>query len=215
MVTRNQRNFVFPKWVFLGFLTVAVFASLALQGDAPKPSKTVLNLQVAYSGKANAYVRYLAYAERAQQEEYGEAASLFRAAACAGHIHLRNYAAVMRKMGFEPVIRTDQPTVKTTAENLRKALGKGEAYERDTIYPEFIKQAKAEGNEDAVRTFRYAMTAEAQHHKLFKAALDNLQKMTVANRVYYVCSVCGYTAERPIKPCPGCSHPNPAYEEMF
>ena len=204
-----------PKWAVLGSLMVAVFASLAWLSDAAKPSETVLNLQVAYSGEANAYVRYLAFAERAQQEEYGEVASLFRAAACAEHVHLRNHAAAMRKMGFEPVIRIDSPVVKTTAENLRRALDKGEAYERDTMYPEFIKQAKAEGNEDAVRTFQYAMTAEAQHHKLFKAALDNLRKMTVASRVYYVCNVCGYTAERPAKPCPGCGDPNATYEEMF
>jgi len=59
------------------------------------------------------------------------------------------------------------------------------------------------------------MTAEAQHAKLFKAALSNLHKMDTTNRVFYVCGMCGYTAEHAAKPCPGCGEPHPAYEEMF
>lgn len=215
MSTKEWNYKTLQTGAVLGCLTVVAFVSLVVFAAAPNESKTILNLQVAYSGEVNAYVRYLAFAERAQQEEYGEAASLFRAAACAGHVHLRNYAAVMRKMGFEPVIKIDLPVVKTTEENLRRALEKGEAYERDIVYPEFIKQAKAEGKEETVQVFQYAMTAEAQRQKLFKAALDNLHKMTVASRVYYVCNVCGYVGERPNKPCPGCGNPKATYEEMF
>ena len=215
MATVDLKFKSLPKWAVLGSLTVVMFASLAWMSDAPAQSQTALNLQAAYTAESNAYVRYLAFAERAQENEYGEAASLFRAAACAEHIHLKNLAAVMRQMGYEPVIRIDTPVVKTTAANLRTSAQVGEAYERDVQYPEFIKAARAEGNEGAVRVFQHTMTAEAQHAKLFKTALSNLHRMDMTNRVYYVCSMCGYTAERAAKPCPGCGHPEPAYEETF
>ena len=215
MATRNLKFKIVPKWGVLGFLAVVGFASLAWVSDAPRQSRTAQNLQSAYTAEANGYVRYLAFAERAQENEYGEAASLFRAAACAQHVHLKNFAAVMRKMGYEPVIRIDAPVVKTTAQNLRISAQVGEAYERDILYPELIKEAKAEGNDEAARMFQYVTTAEAQHAKLFKAALSNLHKMDMTNRVYYVCNMCGYTAERAAKPCPGCGDPKATYEEMF
>ena len=215
MATWDLKLKSLQKWAVLGSMTVVMFASLAWMSDAPAQSKTVLNLQTAYTSQSNTYVRYLAFAERAQENEYGEAASLFRAAACAEHVHLKNIAAVMRKIGYEPVIRIDTPVVKTTAQNLRTSAEVGEAYERDVQYPEFIKAAQAEENDGAVRVFQHVMRAEAQHARLFKAALENLDKMDMTNRVFYVCSECGYTAERAARPCPGCGEPHPAYEETF
>jgi len=215
MTTRDLKLKSLPKWAVLGSMTVVMFALLAWMSDAPAQSRTVLGLQTAYTAESNAYVRYLAFAERAQDNEFGEVASLFRAAACAEHIHLKKLAAALRKMGYEPVIRIDTPVVKTTAENLRLSAEVGKAYERDIQYPDFIKTAGAEGNEEAVRVFQNVMTAEAQHAKLFKAALSNLHKMDTTNRVYYVCGMCGYTAERAAKPCPGCGNAEPSYEETF
>lgn len=203
-----------PTWPVLGLMAVAVFASLAWMSEAPVRTRTVRNLQAVYSAKVNTYVRYLAYAERAQEEEYGEVASLFRAAACAEHVQQRNLVTVMRKMGFEPGRRIDSPVVKTTAENLRRAADDIGASERDTMYLQFIKEAKAEGNEDAVRTFQYAMGSESQHSKLFKAALTNLHRMSAEeSHLYYVCNVCGYTTKHAVKPCPICGKVE--YEEMF
>jgi rubrerythrin len=215
MATRDLKFKSLPKWAVLGSMMVVVFASLAWMGDAPAQTRTVLNLQSAYTAEANAYVRYLAFADRAQENEFGEAASLFRATACAEHINLKNLAALMRKMGYEPVIKVETPVVKTTAENLRTSAELGKAYERDIQYPEFIKLARAEGNDEVARVFQRVMTAKAQHARLFKAALSNLHKMDTTNRVYYVCSMCGYTAERAARPCPGCGERKPAYEEMF
>ena len=215
MATRDLTLKSLPKWAVLGALMVVVFASLAWMSEGPAPSKTLENLKTAYLGEANAYVRYLAFAERAQEAEFGEAASLFRAAACAEHIYVKNLAAVLRKMGYEPVIRIDTPVVKTTAENLRRSVGGCEPFECSEMYPAFIKQAEAEGNDDAARVFRYVLKGQAQHTKLFSAALNNLHKMNMTSHLYYVCNVCGYTAERPAKPCPGCGDPNAGYEELF
>lgn len=215
MTTRDLNYKTLQTGAILGTLSVVAFFSLALLAALPKQSKTLQNLQVAYRNEANAYVRYLAFAERAQEEEYGEVASLFRAAACSEHVHLKNIAAAMRKMGYEPVIRIDQPLPKTTRQNLQKSVEFIESRTRDAQYPAFIEEAKAEGNEDAVRAFQYVRTAETQQAKLFKAAVVNLGKMTTETHLYYVCSVCGYMAEHPIKPCPGCSHADATYEEVF
>lgn len=215
MTTRELNYKTLQTGAVLGCLTVVAFVSLVMLAAMPNQTKTLQNLQTAYHSEANAYVRYLAFAERAQEEEFGEVASLFRAAAYAEHVQLKNFAAVIRKMGAEPAFRIDQPVLSTTWRNLQKSAEERKASERDVLYPKFIEEAKAEGNEDAVRVFQYARTAEIQHVKLFSAAIKNLNKMTAESHLYYVCNVCGYTSERPIEPCPGCSDPNATYEEMF
>ena len=43
------------------------------------------------------------------------------------------------------------------------------------MYPEFIAEAKASGNKDALRAFNFAIAAEAQHAKLYGEAAANLQ----------------------------------------
>lgn len=200
--------------ITVGTLSLVAFAVLVWPSASLKPGKTLQNLQAAYNGESNAHARYVAFADRAQHEEYFEVASLFRAAAYAEQIHLETFAAVIRKMGAEPESTIEPPIVKTTAENLQTSAEKGEAYERDTLYPAFITEAQAEGNEDAVRAFEYARTAEAQHFKLFTAALANLEHTGVEAHPYHVCRTCGFTEEHPVKPCPGCSDPNAVYVEI-
>jgi hypothetical protein len=78
MATLDLKFKSLPKWAVPGSLTVAMFASIAWMREASAQSKTVLNLQAAYTAETNAYMRYLALAERAQEQEFGEAASLFR-----------------------------------------------------------------------------------------------------------------------------------------
>src|ERR1019366_4733743 len=60
------------------------------------------NLQMAFNGESNAHHRYVAFAKKADDEGYGEVASLFRAAARAEEIHASNHSAVIRKLGAEP-----------------------------------------------------------------------------------------------------------------
>lgn len=136
---------------FTGSLVVVVLLSVAWIGARHEQSKTLQNLQAAYNGEANAQARYLAFADRAQHEENYEVASLFRAAAYAENIHFERFGDLMRKMGAEPVSKIEPPVVKATAENLQAAAKEGEACERDTLYPRFIKEAEVEGNAEAAR----------------------------------------------------------------
>jgi rubrerythrin len=214
MSTNESKGRVLRTGTVLGSLAVVAIVSMAWLGTRPEPSKTLQNLQVAYNGESNAHTRYLAFADGAEHEEYFDVASLFRAAAYAEHVHLERFAALIRKMGAEPASSIETPVVKTTAENLRTSADYGETYERDTLYPAFIAEAEAEGNQDAAQIFKYVRTAEAQHVKLFKAALANLKTTGVESHPYHVCKMCGFTAEHPIKPCPGCSDPHAVYVEI-
>lgn len=157
-----------------------------------KASKTLENLQTAFNGESNAKARYLAFAQKAESEGYGKVASLFRAAAHAEDIHATNHAQVIRKLGGAPVADVKPPEVKSTAENLQEAI-KGESYERDTMYPDFLKQARQDANNDAVRTFNLAKEAEAEHAKLYSEASKNLAAWKTNAQPFYVCPSCGYT----------------------
>ncbi len=194
-------------------LGLGVAAHAATAEKPAAPGKTLVNLQAAFNGESNAHAKYLAYAEKADEEGYGAVASLFRAAARAEEIHAGNHAEVIRKLGAEPKAEIELPEIKTTAENLKAAI-EGESYERDTMYPEFIAAAKAERNKDALKSFNYAKTAEAEHATLYSQALEELDSWTEA-RDFYVCSVCGYTTtDLDFEKCISCFNPKEKYETV-
>ena len=199
--------------ILLGLIVVL----FALPTVAVAASKTRDNLQTAYRGENNAHARYLAFAEKADQEQYGEIASLFRAAARAESIHAANHAAVIKQLGGTPEVKIETPGVKSTRENLETAI-KGESFERDTMYPEFLKQARAEkkNKREAVRTLNLAQMAEAEHARLYTDALNNLEKLKNSKaKKYFVCTVCGFTSAKPeFSKCPSCFSHKDKFESV-
>lgn len=184
------------------------------QTVAKADATTVKNLQTAYNGESNAHVRYLAFAKKADEEGYKEVARLFRAAARAEEIHRNNHANVIRQLGATPQNKIETPTVKSTKENLEAAI-KGESYERDTMYPEFIKQANQEGNKAVIRTLTFAVEAEKEHAKLYTEAKNNLESWRKANKAFYVCPECGYTTlNLTFANCPKCGTPKDQFEKI-
>ena len=67
----------------------------------------------------------------------------------------------------------------STAENLR-AIIEGEAKEAATIYPRMIREALAEGNQEAADSFTMAMERERRHLEAFTEALNNLEAKLAA-----------------------------------
>ncbi|HEV2116865.1 MAG TPA: ferritin family protein [Terriglobales bacterium] len=203
------------KRILLAIIVMGLAAVTALATDAPfKAGTTLENLQAAFNGESNAHARYLAFAQQADKEGYGKAASLFRAAAKAEEIHARNHANVIKKMGGTPEAKIETPVGASTKENLEAAI-KGETYERDVMYPAFLKVARADRNKDAIQTFNYAKTAEAEHAKLYAEALTNLPQMKGVGQEYYVCTVCGYTTTKmDFSKCPSCFSPKHKYEKV-
>lgn len=151
--------------------------------------KTEKNLQDAFAGESQANRKYLAFAKKAESEGHKQIAKLFRAAAEAETVHALNH---LRELGG----------IKSTKENLEVAIG-GETYEFQSMYPQMIKEADAEGQKAAIRSFYLANEVEKIHAVLYKKALENLGKIPEVD--YHVCQVCGNTVEgEPPDKCPIC-----------
>jgi rubrerythrin len=192
---------------------LGIVAPFAVATSDKISASTMSNLQAAFDGESNAHARYLAFAEKADAEGYAGVASLFRAATRAEEIHAGNHAAVIKKFGGVPEAKLKDPVVNSTRENLAAAI-KGETYERDEMYPAFIRQAKSEANTDALRTFTFARAAEAEHAKLYTEALQDPESMQVS-RILYVCPVCGFTTPEPVSErCPTCATPKERFERV-
>ncbi len=162
-------------------------------------TKTEKNLQDAFSGESQANRKYLAFAKKAEQEGYKQIAKLFRAAAEAETVHAHNH---LRELGG----------IKSTKENLLEAIN-GESYEFQKMYPQMIGDAKAEDKKGAERSFLYANEVEKVHADLYKKALENLGNNPDID--YYVCQVCGYTAEGEAPDeCPVCKSKKQAFRKV-
>jgi len=153
-------------------------------------SKTEDALKEAFAGESQANRKYLAFAIKADQEGFAQAARLFRAAAEAETVHAHNHLRVLKG-------------IRSTKENLNEAID-GETHEFKSMYPEMIEKAKAEGNKEAERSFNFANEVEKIHARLYQQMFDNLEKVKDTFG-YYVCPVCGYTAEKEApETCPVC-----------
>lgn len=155
-------------------------------------SKTEEGLKEAFAGESQANRKYLAFAQKADQEGFPQIAKTFRAAAAAETVHAHNHLKVLGG-------------IKSTKENIQAAV-EGEHYEFTKMYPKFLEAAKNEGNKDAERTFNYANEVEKVHHKLYEAALEAVENgKDLEKNDVYICPVCGYTHEgEPPEKCPVC-----------
>jgi rubrerythrin len=156
-------------------------------------NKTYVNLKSAFAGESQANRRYLAFAQKAEEEGFTQTAKLFRAAAEAETIHALNHLNVTGE-------------VKSTLDNLSTALG-GETFEYTKMYPEYLGISKEEENKQATWSFDVANKVEQIHSKLYQQAIDALKaKKEMPNVDYYVCGTCGNTVEgKPtFERCPIC-----------
>lgn len=158
-------------------LLVMFFCSFLVISVSAKSSQTTIdNLNKALRGETNASHKYELFAKKADEENYKQVAKLFKAVSMAESIHRNNHKAVILSLGGNPdIINYDSVKVGTTKENLKGPL-KGETYEKNVMYPNFIKQAQIDKLPDAVQTFLFAAKAETQHEKLYEDALKNLGK---------------------------------------
>ncbi len=161
-------------------------------------SKVYDDLMAAFAGESQANRKYLAFAKKADTDGFSQVARLFRAAAAAETVHALTH---LRTAG----------EVKTTEENLKTAI-EGESYENTTMYPEFIRDAKAEDDKNALRSFNWANEVEKVHEALYREALASLGKPG-EEYDYYICPICGYTHKR-VAPevCPVCGTPGSKFE---
>ena len=158
----------------------------AIANESPVADKVLQSLQTAFNAENNAKARYLAFAIRADQEGYGNIATLFRAAAKAEEFHARNFSQRIGRLGGTQQVKTDMPTVNSTKENLEAAI-QTETYESDMMYPEFRRVAQGLYQMYDLRTINFAYNGEVSHLTLFRA-MNNLETMGGAHKTYWVCS---------------------------
>ena len=165
-------------------------------------AKTKDNLNDAFGGESQANRRYLFFAEKAEAEDHPDIARLFRAAAESETVHARNHLRTVGGIG-------------STRDNLGEAVS-GELYEFTKMYPEFIEQAKADGDSGAEMSFDWANKVEKIHHRLYEGALKALDEgQRLKDEAYFVCQGCGYTVggEAPDK-CPVCGAPRNMFKQV-
>ncbi|MBM4284962.1 MAG: rubrerythrin family protein [Deltaproteobacteria bacterium] len=153
-------------------------------------NKTEKNLMEAFAGESQANRKYLAFAAKADQEGYPQAARLFRAAAEAETIHAHNHLRALKAIG-------------STVDNLKEAVH-GETHEFKSMYPGMIAAAQEEGHKEAERSFHFANEVEKVHAALYEKVLKNLEDKRLVD--VYICPICGYTVEEaPPENCPVCN----------
>ncbi len=160
------------------------------------------DLADAFAGESQANRKYLAFAKKADEEGFSNIAKLFRAAADAETVHALNH---LRVMGG----------IKSTKENIEAAVG-GESHEFNEMYPGFIKDAEASGNQNALMSFQSANAVEEIHYNLYNEALEALDKDDdLPARDVHVCQICGNTVYgEPPESCPICSAPKEQFKKI-
>lgn len=142
------------------FAAAAVAASGTPAGfpaRVPHP-QTRKDLEQSMRGEAFAHASYRLYADQARREGLASVARLFeRAAGVELNEHFRRGAALSGMPAGD-------------AADLRDAIA-GEDYESQTMYPEFARQAKADGEAAAAERFTEVARDEGTHGKAFRTAL--------------------------------------------
>jgi len=161
--------------------------------------RTANNVHTAFVEEAKAHQRLLMFARKAEKEGLLQIAYLFRAVATAEGVHSRRHFALLE-------------SVADTQTNLERAF-QSETAVNGVHYPKMLQEAEEDGEKAAATVFSQARDVEAIHAKLYKRALDHLISEEFTE--YYVCTVCGYIAERKLpETCPICNAPKSKFEKV-
>jgi len=150
------------------------------------------SLKAAFAGESQAHMRYLIFAQKAEEEGFPDLARLFKAIAFAEQVHATNHFKAMGQLG-------------SSSENLEVAIG-GETFEVEEMYPAYDAIARLQGEKEAQRSIHYALEAEkihAAYYRQAKQGVDAGKDLEIGQ--IYICSICGYTGEgEPPDRCPIC-----------
>jgi rubrerythrin len=153
---------------------------------------TEKNLRDAFAGESQAHMKYLIFANKAENEGKPNIGRLFRAIAYAEQVHATNHFTSLGDLG-------------ETAANLQSAIG-GENFEVEEMYPAYDVVAKLQDEKTAIRSVHYAIEAEKIHSAMYTEAQQDVKEGKDADLgEIFICPVCGYTVEG-VAPdaCPVC-----------
>ncbi|MEM3703575.1 MAG: rubrerythrin family protein [Candidatus Bathyarchaeia archaeon] len=140
------------------------------------------NLESAFAGESQAHMRYLIFAEEAEEEGFPSVARLFRAIAYAEQVHATNHYNILGM-------------IRSSAENLQTAI-EGENHEVDEMYPAYGAVAKLQEEKGALRVMDWALQAEKIHAGMYQKAKQAVESgKDIKLGPVYICKICGYTVE--------------------
>jgi len=153
-----------------------------------------------------AWMRYVIWGDKAEEDGFPNVARLFRAIAYAETVHASNHFRNLREsVGAALVPAMAEFGLGGTSQNLKGAI-EGETYEINEMYPSFLETAQRQKEKGAILSFHYALAAEKTHAAFYtraKEAVDAGGDLELGP--VQVCDVCGWTAEGEIpEKCPIC-----------
>ncbi len=160
-------------------------------------------LNEAFAGESMAHMKYLIFAEIAENSGKENLARLFRAIAYAEFVHAKNHA---KALGIP----------KDNLENLESARS-GEEFEIEDMYPAYKAIAEYFEDKQAELYIRYALEAEKIHEKLYEEAKETIEKdEDLSDEDIYICPICGFTYVGKDVPetCPVCGAPKDKFEKF-
>lgn len=162
-------------------------------------SRTEENLLSALRGECTAYVKYMLFAEKAEQEGSAEIAQIFRRSADNEMAHAKNWLRCLDGLN-------------NTSENLQAAQST-EQYEWERMYPDFAAIAREEGFYQIADLFELTAQAEKRHDARYGDYREQLTQGELytsdSDDTTWVCLNCGHTVtgKEPPEVCPLCLHP--------
>lgn len=138
------------------------------------------NLKSAFSGESQAHMKYIIFADKAEEEGFKNISRLFNAIAFAERVHASNHLDALNGSNLTP-------------DNLDIAI-EGETFEVNEMYPAYKAVAELQDEKKAVKSMYYALEAEKIHAALYSEAKDSVRSakdLDIGD--INICPVCGYT----------------------
>jgi rubrerythrin len=150
----------------------------------------------AFGGESQAHMRYVHFANQAENEKLNNVARLFRAIAHAEYVHAGDHFRELKHLdgGF---VANSMAVFGPgdSKKNLKLAIA-GETYEIEEMYPTYIEVARFQGEKGAQRSFEWSYGTEKMHKMLYEKAFGSVNSgQDVGLGPIQVCEVCGYTLE--------------------
>ncbi len=177
-------------------------------------NKTQQNLLKAIAGESMARNKYTYYAEIAMKEGLVWVAKLFEETADNEKVHAKEELEKIESQ-VEMTNTYDIHPLSETLENLRNAAS-GEKYEWGTMYPEFEKVARGEGETEIADFFKEVGEVEEKHeerYNILAGLLESGKMFESEKETEWKCLNCGYIHKGISAPdkCPVCAKPQGWY----
>ncbi len=176
--------------------------------------ETHQNLLKAIAGESIARNKYTYYAEIAMKEGLVWIAKVFEETADNERAHAQEELEKLHQK-VEMTNTYDIHPLGDTLENLRNAEA-GERYEFGTMYPNFEKVARQEGEQAIATLFKEVSEVEEKHaerYAILKKRLETKMLFKSQTPIEWKCLNCGYIHKGKTAPtkCPSCQKPQGYY----